>query len=340
MYPKNPSHSRALGPGCGGPLLGVADQEGIKVQRAQQPTSQRQGNSFCLFLRGKMYPKNPSHSRALGPGCGGPLLGVADQEVQKRRTVFQPTCGAEQFVIDHKLLNQPNQDGVIKHTQSPIVTGSSVLGIKYQGGVLLACDTLASYGSTKRYKSVSRIFVVNSTTMIAGSGELSDLTHLQELLDQLTLEDFWEDDGIQLGPKEVHSYLTRVLYNKRNDFDPLWNSLVVAGIEKGGEPFLANVNMIGVHFQDDHICTGLGSALVRPVFRDQYRADLSADEAIEIVKHGLELTFYRDTRTINKFIIGKCDAKDGASISDPFVLPTKWGYKKFENPDQFSVGAW
>jgi hypothetical protein len=29
----------------------------------------------------------------------------------------------------------------------------------------------------------------------------------------------------------VYAYLCRVMYNRRNKFDPLWNSLIVAGIE-------------------------------------------------------------------------------------------------------------
>ena len=41
------------------------------------------------------------------------------------------------------------------------------------------------------------------------------------------------DDGNSLGPKEIHAYLTRVMYNRRNKFDPLWNSLVLGGVKKG-----------------------------------------------------------------------------------------------------------
>lgn len=48
-----------------------------------------------------------------------------------------------------------------------------------------------------------------------------------------SLSDHMWDDGNSLGPKEVHSYLTRVMYNRRNKFDPLWNSLVIGGVKKG-----------------------------------------------------------------------------------------------------------
>lgn len=55
------------------------------------------------------------------------------------------------------------------------------------------------------------------------------------------------DDGNSLGPKEIHSYLTRVMYNRRNKFDPLWNSLVLGGVKKGpkgDEKYLGMVCMI------------------------------------------------------------------------------------------------
>lgn len=45
-------------------------------------------------------------------------------------------------------------------------------------------------------------------------------------------DNMW-DDGNSFGPKEVHSYLTRMMYNRRNKFDPLWNSLILGGVKKG-----------------------------------------------------------------------------------------------------------
>lgn len=53
-------------------------------------------------------------------------------------------------------------------------------------------------------------------------------------------DNMW-DDGNSLGPKEVHNYLTRVMYNRRNKFEPLWNSLVLGGV-KNGQKYLGMVN--------------------------------------------------------------------------------------------------
>eukprot|EP00249_Psilotum_nudum_P027389 c34990_g1_i1 orf=82-369(+) len=61
----------------------------------------------------------------------------------------------------------------ITHTQNPYVTGTSVLGIKYRDGVLIAADCGGAYGSTLRYKSVERIKAIGKCTGIGASGELS-----------------------------------------------------------------------------------------------------------------------------------------------------------------------
>ena len=57
------------------------------------------------------------------------------------------------------------------HTQQPIVTGTTVIGLKYKDGVMLAADTLASYGSLARYKDVRRLQRIGENTLIGGSGE-------------------------------------------------------------------------------------------------------------------------------------------------------------------------
>ena len=73
-----------------------------------------------------------------------------------------------------------------------------------------------SYGSTKRYKSFERLVRVNDVTVLGAGGELSDFQYIQTLLDELATEDYCADDGIQLTPREVYAYLSRVLYNRRN----------------------------------------------------------------------------------------------------------------------------
>ncbi|CAA0843312.1 Proteasome subunit beta type-4 [Striga hermonthica] len=129
-----------------------------------------------------------------------------------------------------------------QRTLYPYVTGTSVVGIKYKDGILLAADMGGSYGSTLRYKTVERLKPVGKHSIIGASGEISDFQEIMRYLDELILFDNMWDDGNSLGPKEVHNYLTRVMYNRRNKFNPLWNSLVLGGI-KNGQKYLGTLSV-------------------------------------------------------------------------------------------------
>ena len=122
-------------------------------------------------------------------------------------------------------------------TTQPIVTGSTVLGIKYRDGVMLAADTLASYGSMARYKDMRRLSKVGDNCLIGASGEISDFQQLQRMLEEVHQDDVNMDDGYVKSPKEVHNYLRAILYQKRNKGNPYWNQLLIAGCDSTA-PFL------------------------------------------------------------------------------------------------------
>lgn len=121
----------------------------------------------------------------------------------------------------------------IQRTQNPIVTGASVLAIKYADGVMLMADTLGSYGSMGMFKHLTRLRPVNQYTLLGGGGEYSDLQYILKMLEQLRITDFTANDGAVLRPAEIHSYLGRVMYNRRSKVDPLWNQLITAGFYEG-----------------------------------------------------------------------------------------------------------
>ena len=60
------------------------------------------------------------------------------------------------------------------HTVAPILVGGSVIALKYNEGVLMCTDTLASFGAMARYKDVRRMAHLGKNTLIGTSGEYSD----------------------------------------------------------------------------------------------------------------------------------------------------------------------
>lgn len=233
-------------------------------------------------------------------------------------------------------LISPESDS--QRTLTPYVTGTSVVGIKYKDGILIAADTGGSYGSTLRYKSVERIKPVGKHSLIGASGEISDFQEIMRSLDELILYDAMWDDGNSLGPKQVHNYLTRMMYNRRNKFNPLWNSLVLGGV-KNGEKYLGTVSMIGVHYEDSHVATGFGNHLARPILRAEWNENLTFEEGVKLLEKCMRVLLYRDRSAINKIQIAQI-TEEGAKTYPPYALKTYWNFSAFQNPTVGAEGSW
>ncbi|GAA95300.1 uncharacterized protein L969DRAFT_58091 [Mixia osmundae IAM 14324] len=218
----------------------------------------------------------------------------------------------------------------IQRTQQPIVTGTSVLGVKFDGGVILAADTLASYGSLARFDDVQRLHPVGPHTCIAAGGDMSDFQQLQHMLDGLMREERLQDDGSTLTTAQIYEWLSRVMYGRRSKFDPLWNSLLVAGIEND-QPFLGYVDLLGTTYSSPTLATGYGAYIAQPLLRKAYEdkhaagQKLTKDDAEALLRKCMKVLFYRDARSLNKYQFAVI-TKEGVEISKPMSSDTEWAF--------------
>jgi len=183
-----------------------------------------------------------------------------------------------------------------QYSSGPITTGTSIVGVKYDKGVILAGDMLVSYGNLARYHNVDRVFQINENIILGITGDYADFQFLKQLIDETILADFSTDDKIALKPKDLYTWLTRVLYNRRSRFNPLWLDMVVGGMQYD-EPFLGHINLRGRAYTNNVIATGFGTHLALPILRE-YSEKGPIDEATaqELIKQSMEVLFYRDCR--------------------------------------------
>ncbi|XP_039157079.1 proteasome subunit beta type-4 isoform X2 [Eucalyptus grandis] len=225
-----------------------------------------------------------------------------------------------------------------ERTLYPYVTGAALVAVEYKDGILMAADMGGSYGSTLRYKTIEQIKPIGKHSLLGASGEISDFQEILRYLDELILYDNMWDDGNSLGPKEVHNYLTQVMYNRRNKFNPLWNSLVLGGV-KNGQKYLGMVSMIGVSFKENHVATGFGNHLARPILRDEWNENLSFEDAVKLLGKCMRILLYRDRSAVNKIQIVKI-TEEGTTNFPPYSLKTFWGFESYENPTAGEEGLW
>lgn len=85
-----------------------------------------------------------------------------------------------------RLTTSPRSPSLQKSPSSqPITTGTSVIGLTYDGGVIIAADTLLSYGSLAKYPDVDRVYKLNDQIIIGIGGDFADFQFVKSLIDSL-----------------------------------------------------------------------------------------------------------------------------------------------------------
>ncbi|XP_070840661.1 proteasome subunit beta type-4 [Chaetodon trifascialis] len=214
--------------------------------------------------------------------------------------------------------------GPVRHTLNPMVTGTSVLGVKFTGGVIIAADMLGSYGSLARFRNISRLMKVNSNTILGASGDYADYQYLKQVIEQMVIDEELLGDGHSYSPKAVHSWLTRVMYNRRSKMNPLWNTVVIGGFY-GGESFLGYVDKLGVAYEAPTVATGFGAYLAQPLMREvvENKVEITKQEARDLVERCLKVLYYRDARSYNRYEIAIV-TEEGVEIIGPLSSETNW----------------
>ncbi|KAI5287644.1 Proteasome subunit beta type-7 [Ascosphaera aggregata] len=204
------------------------------------------------------------------------------------------------------------------HTSQPLVTGTSVVAVKFNSGVVIAADNLASYGSLARYRDVERLHIFDDSSVVGFGGDVSDMQHLKRLLDSLDIRENYSTYKHYLNAQNLHTYLSKVMYKRRSELDPLWNHLLIAGLGNDGKPFLSSVDLLGTTFSSPHLATGFGSHLALPILRRRFPEDrpldsITKEEAVETIKECMKVLFYRDARSMDEYSIAVV-TKDGVDL--------------------------
>jgi len=222
--------------------------------------------------------------------------------------------------------NDPTQ-----HTQSPIVTGTSVIALKFADGVVIAADNLASYGSLARFTDVKRLRTYADTTVVGFGGDVSDMQYLTRVLQDLSIAEDYSSTGHTLNAANLHKYLSKLMYKRRSDFNPLWNQLLVAGLDSSSTPFLASVDLLGTTFSSPSLATGFGAHLAQPILRrlapdEESAKKLTKEQAVEAIKQCMKVLFYRDARSMDQYSIAVV-TKDGIDLKQDEKLENQsWAF--------------
>ncbi len=177
--------------------------------------------------------------------------------------------------------------------------GTTVLALRYAGGVVMAGDRRATEGHLVAHRHIQKVFQADrhSTVAIAGTAGLA--IEMVRLF-QVELEHYEKIEGTRLTLEGKANFLARLV---RNQLPMAFQGLVVVPLFAGfdeltGEGRLFTYDVVGGRYEEqDFGATGSGSRLAKSYLRTTFRPDLTRDEAIGLAVGSLVAAADEDTAT-------------------------------------------
>lgn len=205
--------------------------------------------------------------------------------------------------------------------------GSTVVGFKYDKGIILVTDTAASYGYLG-VEGITKVFKITNNCAIAFSGMIGDIQYLKNFISEEIA-----NDPMPIDPQGIHKLIQRVIYSRRSRMELLNLSVVICGVNKKQEcllestdekgRFLGVVNSKGNFWFDDSVATGIASHLILPILRDKNHKVMNKQDAMILAEECMRLLVYKDIRASRNIQMAVCE-ENNVEILKPKDIATNW----------------
>ncbi|MGY5858303.1 MAG: proteasome subunit beta [Candidatus Thorarchaeota archaeon] len=172
-------------------------------------------------------------------------------------------------------------------------TGATVVGIKCTDGVVVATDTLITWGTHVLSEKGVKAFKLTDSIVLASAGLTSDYQMLVNRLQaQIKLYELNQKKSITV--KALSKMIANTLYSTR--MSPLYVQTVVVGVDAAG-PQLYTLDMGGSLMPDEFTATGTGTGTAYGVLENSLKVAVTVKEAEEIAIKAVKAGISRDIQS-------------------------------------------
>ncbi|MFP5256771.1 MAG: proteasome subunit beta [Acidimicrobiia bacterium] len=185
------------------------------------------------------------------------------------------------------------------HEPLQITHGTTVLGVRYADGVVMAGDRRATAGNLIAHKTMEKVFPADRFSGVAIAGAAGAAMEMVKLF-QLQLEHYEKVEGQVLSLEGKANQLGAMV---RGHLPAAMQGMAVVPIFAGydlrrGEGRLFEYDVTGGRYEEsEHVESGSGSLHAGTVVKLGYREGMSRDEAIDLLVHALYRAAEEDSAT-------------------------------------------
>ena len=192
-------------------------------------------------------------------------------------------------------------------TSNALKTGTSTVGITYDGGVVVGADHRATMGHFIANKSVQKLFRISDNVALTTAGLVGHAQSLSRVLAaELKLFELKRDQPMTV--KGAATLTANILSGR-----PHYVQLLIVGIDDSG-PSVYSIDSAGGSIPDVYCATGSGSPFMYGVLEDQYEDSMSRDDALALAAKSLLASAQRDAASGNGMDLAYINAESGFTL--------------------------
>ena len=190
------------------------------------------------------------------------------------------------------------------NVEEKILHGTTTVGIKATDGVVLCADMRASAGYFIANNNTMKIQQIDDHAGMTMAGGVADAQNITDILRyHANLHRVEKNEPISI---KSLTRLTSLIFHQNRGY-PFIADILVGGFDKTG-PALFNIDMFGSVEEKTYVTTGSGSPVAYGLLEEEYRDDLSVEDAKVIALRAVKAAITRNIGTgdgINVSIIDK-----------------------------------
>jgi proteasome beta subunit len=199
--------------------------------------------------------------------------------------------------------------------------GTTILAIRFQGGVVIAGDRRATEGYSIAHRSIEKVFPTDDSSAVAIAGAAGPAIEMVRIF-QTELEHYEKIEGERLTLEGRANKLSQFI---RSNLPMAMQGMVVVPLYVGfddqkGYGRIFKYDITGGRYEEsDYYATGSGGRDARGTIKKRYRPDLSRDEAVKVALEALFDASEEDVATGGPDVLRKI-YPNIAAISDTGVV--------------------
>ena len=190
------------------------------------------------------------------------------------------------------------------NVEEKILHGTTTVGIKATDGVVLCADMRASAGYFIANNNTMKIQKIEQHVGLTLAGGVADAQNIVDVLRyHANLHRIQNQEPI---PIKSLSRLTSLMFHQNRGY-PFIADILLGGYDNEG-PQLFNIDMFGSVEEKSYVTTGSGSPVAYGLLEEEYKEDLTLDEAKSIALRAVKAAITRNIGTgdgINVALIDK-----------------------------------